>query len=170
MLALHVLFVSPNYDHGLYHMQTVRWIHDFAIVPGLGNLHHRLAFNNASFLYAALLDSGPLAGRGYYLANTLPAFALILQCAAGFGGLFQERQPIRGVNLYFALLLPAVLWQVSVMPLPGYSPDMIVFLLQVATGGELLRLFEAAAVGKNTAERWKRALPEQIGMRLGPRL
>jgi hypothetical protein len=39
-----------NGDSGEYHFNTIRWINAFPIVPGLGNLHGRLAFNQ-SFLY-----------------------------------------------------------------------------------------------------------------------
>jgi hypothetical protein len=70
---------------------------------------------------------------------------LILQCAVGFGSLFQAGRRVRLADLYFALMLPGVLWQVSTASLPGFSPDMIVFLLETATGGELLRMFEAGA-------------------------
>src|SRR5204863_7475062 len=45
-----------NYDSGLYHFQMIRWLNEYAIVPGLGNLEPRLAFNQSYFLYPALLN------------------------------------------------------------------------------------------------------------------
>ena len=150
VLANHVMFAPAYSDHGLYHLQTVKWLATYAIVPGLGNLHHRLAFNNANFLEAALLNAGPLAGRSYYLANTLLAYVLILQCAAGV--ILLLRAPKDGspnrpakAHLYFALMLAPVLWHLSTTHLPGYSPDVPVFALQVVLGGELLRLAELGA-------------------------
>lgn len=55
-------------DTWLYHQQMVTWIERFPIVPGLGNLHHRFAYNNSYFLYIAasardVFDHGPGDGR-----------------------------------------------------------------------------------------------------------
>lgn len=143
-LGSHVFFVPPHFDHGLYHMQSVQWIETYAIVPGLANLHHRLAFNNANFLYAALLNNGPLDGRAYFLSNTLLGYVLLLQCAAGFYGLFRQGERLTAARLYFALMLPGALWHLSTTHLPGYSPDVVVFALQVVMGGLLLDLIETA--------------------------
>jgi hypothetical protein len=142
VVANHVMFVPAHFDHGLYHMQAVKWISTYAIVPGLGNLHHRLAFNNSNFLYAAMLNQGPLADRSYYLSNTLLAFVLIVQTGAGVYRLVRSGGTFSKSTLYEALMFPAVLWQISTTHLPGYSPDIPVFCLQVVLGACLLRLIE----------------------------
>ena len=144
MLANHVMFVPPHWDHGLYHLQAVKWISNYAIVPGIGNLQQRLAFNNSNFLYAAALNNGLLAGRSYYVANTTLAFVIILLCANGFYQLFRG-QKFQVSNLYYALMIPVVLKQMSTTHLPGYSPDIPIFLLQVLLAGELVRLAEMEA-------------------------
>ena len=36
-------------DTGLYHAQAIRWIEEYGVVPGLGNLHSRFAYNSAAF-------------------------------------------------------------------------------------------------------------------------
>lgn len=41
-------------DAYIYHFNAVRWISEFPAVPGLVNLHERLAFNSSFFLFAAL--------------------------------------------------------------------------------------------------------------------
>lgn len=143
-LANHVMFVPPHWDHGLYHMQTVKWISSYAIVPGLGNLHHRLAFNNANFLYAAMLNWGPLEGRSYFIAGPLLVYGLVLMCANGFIQLLR-RGDLQAHHLYYALMIPVVLDWATTTHLPGYSPDVVVFVLQVVLGGELLRLVECGA-------------------------
>ena len=67
-LALH----RPcNPDSCLYHIATLRWFREYSIVPGLGNVHLRLAFNHSYYLYASLFDVGPLRGNGEHLANGL---------------------------------------------------------------------------------------------------
>src|SRR5438105_1899315 len=67
-LALH----RPcNPDSCLYHINTIRWFEQHPIVPGLGNVHFRLAFNHSYYLYASLFDVGPLRGHGEHLPNGL---------------------------------------------------------------------------------------------------
>jgi hypothetical protein len=40
-------------------ISATRRNHDYAIVPGLADLHARLAFNNEHHLFGALLSLGP---------------------------------------------------------------------------------------------------------------
>ncbi len=60
-----------HYDTGLYHAQSIRWIEEFGVVKGLGNLHCRLAYNSSSFALSALYSMAFLGGQSYH-------------CAAGF--------------------------------------------------------------------------------------
>ncbi len=69
-----------NYDSGLYHFNSVRWLNEYALVPGIGNLHPRLAFNQAFFTYAAALNLYPFIGHGHNLANSFLALLLIAEC------------------------------------------------------------------------------------------
>lgn len=45
-----------QYDTGLYHAQAIHWIEEYAVVPGLGNLHMRLAYNSAFMCLQALFS------------------------------------------------------------------------------------------------------------------
>ena len=58
-----------EFDGGLYHFSAVRWINEFRIIPGLGNLHGRLAFNSSFFTYVAALNFYPFFGHGRSIAN-----------------------------------------------------------------------------------------------------
>ncbi|MDE6213950.1 MAG: hypothetical protein K2M70_10810 [Lachnospiraceae bacterium] len=61
---------SPGqYDTGLYHAQAVRWIEDYGVVPGLGNLHMRLAYNSAFMSLQALFSLGWLLGQSLHTLN-----------------------------------------------------------------------------------------------------
>ncbi|HSY62530.1 MAG TPA: hypothetical protein VK796_11670, partial [Cytophaga sp.] len=42
------------YDTGLYHIQAIKWIEEYAALPGLANLHHRFGFNPIVFNLSAL--------------------------------------------------------------------------------------------------------------------
>ncbi len=141
MVANHVLFTPPISDYALYHLQSVKWISTYRILPGLGNLYNPLALNCSSFLYTAAIDSGWLEGRAYYVSTTLLAFVLILQCANGFYNLL-TRGKVKNADLFYALMIPVVLLNVSTSSLVAYSPDMIVFIMHIVLAGEVLRLFD----------------------------
>ncbi len=141
MLVNTVLFSAPNSDYALYHLQTVKWFSAYAIVPGLGNLFSPLANNSASFLLSAVLNAGWLAGRGYWLSNTIPAYVLMLQCFAGMLSLLRGEGD-RRVAFFWAVMTPVVLLEVSTAYIVAYSPDPLVFFLQIVLGAGILRLFD----------------------------
>ena len=61
---------SPGqYDTGLYHAQAIRWIEEYGVVPGLGNLHMRLAYNSAFMSLQALFSLGWIAGQSLHALN-----------------------------------------------------------------------------------------------------
>lgn len=89
-IALFLLFAYGtsrgiiHYDTGLYHAQSIRWIEEYGLVPGLGNLHSRLAYNSASFCLSALYSMAFLGGRSFHCCAGFLAFLLALVCAQGF--------------------------------------------------------------------------------------
>lgn len=73
--------IGPDriYESASYYLSMVRWATTYPLVPGLGNLHGRLAFNNSNLLYAAMLEVGPWYGRSNHLANGLLILMLLVQ-------------------------------------------------------------------------------------------
>ncbi|RZK62499.1 MAG: hypothetical protein EOO59_02390 [Hymenobacter sp.] len=66
-------------DAALYHAQFVQWLHHYPVVPGLGNLQSRLAFNSHAHLLTAFFS--PATGRGpafQQLVNSLGCLLLVL--------------------------------------------------------------------------------------------
>lgn len=50
----------PNsYDMELYHLQSMIWSNEYSVVPGLANIHGRLAFNPSSILLSTLFSYHP---------------------------------------------------------------------------------------------------------------
>ena len=83
LVLLTVLEISThtpgNPDTGLYHAQTIRWIETFPAVPGLGNLHSRLAYNSSWLTLNALFSFAFLGGQSYH---PLPGLiVLVITCA-----------------------------------------------------------------------------------------
>lgn len=70
-----------HYDTGLYHAQSIRWIEEYGVVRGLGNLHCRLAYNSSSFALSALYSMSFLGGQSYHCAAGWLAFLLAVVCA-----------------------------------------------------------------------------------------
>lgn len=70
---------SPGqYDTGLYHAQAIRWIEEYGVVPGLGNLHMRLAYNSAFMSLQALFSLGWLVGQSVHSLNGFFCLAALL--------------------------------------------------------------------------------------------
>lgn len=58
-----------HYDTGLYHAQAIRWIEEYGVVPGLGNLQMRLAYNSAFMSLQALFSLEWLLGQSMHSLN-----------------------------------------------------------------------------------------------------
>lgn len=69
-----------HYDTGLYHAQSIRWIEEYGVVKGLGNLHCRLAYNSSSFALSALYSMAFLGGQSYHCAAGWLSFVLAAVC------------------------------------------------------------------------------------------
>ena len=48
-----------NLDTGFYHLNSIRWVNEYHIIKGLGNLHDKLGFNQLFFVYSASLNFHP---------------------------------------------------------------------------------------------------------------
>lgn len=94
------------HDSGLYHYNVIRWNNEHALTPGLGNLHIRLAFNNASLLYSALVNTGPWAERGNHIGNGMLLMVLMIQSLVGLGRCLRADGAPRATDLFLAFLLP----------------------------------------------------------------
>jgi hypothetical protein len=126
-------------DTANYHMPAVRWISAYPIVPGLGNLHGRLAFNNSSFLYAAMLDVGPWSHRSHHLAHGLMAVVAILYFLSYVPAALGPRTRNFPVNLLNASFFPiAVLY--TYKGSTSYQPDLITFVLGLIVSSLLFEL------------------------------
>lgn len=125
-------------DSGLYHIHAVRWNSAAPIVPGLGNLHGRLAFNNSSFLYAALLDVGPWEQRSHHISNGLFAVVTMLYLLSSLR-VARDRQHPEWAYAFLKLLSFPLAVLFTYKSLSSYQPDMITFLLGVVV---VLQLFK----------------------------
>ena len=70
-----------HYDSDLYHAQAIRWIEEYGVIKGLGNLHVRLAYNSAAFPLSALFSMKFLQlDRSYHVMAGFFALVLAWEC------------------------------------------------------------------------------------------
>lgn len=79
-----------NSDTGLYHAQAIRWIETFRVVPGLGNLHTRLAFNSSWFVLTSLFSFTFLKIQSFHLTGSVFFLTSLLYFLNGFFQLFKR--------------------------------------------------------------------------------
>jgi hypothetical protein len=118
------------YDAGLYYQQVQKWAVACPVVPGIGNLHSRLAFPGASLLGAALLDfvAGPAWGARL-LGGAFAGLGLLHWSWVGWEG-WKHRDPI---DIGFGSI---GLWGfggiMSAQWVPAAAPDVLIALLVLA--------------------------------------
>lgn len=134
------------YDTGLYHLQAIDWMNRFSIVPGLGNLHHRFAFNSEWLLLNALFNFSFIFDRPVHTLNCLILF--ITTTAAIFNLVKILRGKICFSSLFQALLLIPIVYffydpiePVASSPstdLPAYLAIFLVLVLIIQYGQQNL--------------------------------
>jgi hypothetical protein len=120
------------YDTKLYHAQVILWYEQYAVVPGLGNLHTRLAFNSILFSTSTFFSFSFLKGQlmfpinGYF--NFLILIRLIVEIKLDFEekhyGFLMFEWLFVIVNLYFFGTLIS-------SPSPDYLASMLLFYVFV---------------------------------------
>lgn len=120
-----------HYDTGLYHAQSIRWIEEYGSVPGLGNLHSRLAYNSASFCLSALYSMAFLGGRSFHCCAGFLAFLLALVCAQGFRkGMLRKPQLsdfVRVMAIYYLLNI----FDEMISPASDYFMVLLTFFILI---------------------------------------
>ena len=150
-LANSARFSPLNADTGLYHLTLVRWIKSFSIVPGLGNLHGRLAFNNSNFLYTALLGVGPWNGHAHNMANGLLLFMLFVQFVCSSVAFLKDKAYVSLSSLFNVITFVLLLFitpQLWYLDISSPNPDFPVFILGIVLAASVFALFEAFESGK----------------------
>ncbi len=136
-VAHHATSIGNQYDTGLYHAQVVEWTNAYPAVPGLANLHGRLAFNNASLLFGSLVDSGPWRGAGEHVANGLFIVGLAWLLAAMAYGPGRESSGARPMALLLLVPLAAMTFHAD---LRSFATDPIAAVVVLAAVVTIYRL------------------------------
>lgn len=141
-----------HFDTGYYHLPTLKWIAAHPLVPGLGNLHGRLAFNSSFLLFAAMVDAAPWPGKAHFPANGLLMFVLLAQVLRGSRKLFLRDSTPRIPWLFQGLLLGPILAQILGPELSSLSTDQPVFALNIVISSQILLL---AVTADRSEKEWR---------------
>lgn len=133
--CLRSMGLSNNFDSGLYHFGSIRWMNEYPIVPGLGNVHWRLALNQSYFGFLSLINIYPLLNKGYAVGGLfllyLASFSLIQTARTQD---VSWRWLVGGVVFIYLGYLAGTL--------PNPSPDTAVGLLEIAIFVLLFRMIK----------------------------
>lgn len=125
-----------NYDSPLYHIQSIKWIQEYRVVPGLANLHYRFGYNSNIFILFALTSFNDVFGQQTYSVN------FFLFCFAVGYFIFNSYQSIQKkvVNVDVVIqfiLLYYILKNYDNLSSP--SPDYIVFVVPLVLISTLIK-------------------------------
>lgn len=122
--SLRATEVPIAFDAGLYHFASIRWLNEEPIVPGLANVHWRLALNQSYFGFIALLNIAPFWDRGYAASGLV---LLVLTTLT----LFQVAGRSEGIWRYVLLALLFLFVNQLSGVTSNPSPDFVVALLEI---------------------------------------
>ena len=98
-----------SYDTGMYDVPSVMWIVNFPVVPGLGNLHGRLAFNQSSHLLAALVEPGTTLRWSHHVINGLFLSVLLARIILSIFEYVRGKREAASLLFDVTLLAPTLL-------------------------------------------------------------
>lgn len=131
VLLLFAISSPVNYDTGLYHSQAIQWINEFGVIPGLGNLHGRLAFNSHFFLISALYDFSFLSDifKKIFPFYSVCSFLLLILVIREIFLIFKSIKKEAGFYVMFHLvILLSSLW-LFLKTISSPTPDTAVAIL-----------------------------------------
>ncbi len=119
------------YDSDLYHAQSIRWIEEYGVVPGLGNLHERFAYNSAAFAINALYSMKWLVGQSLHTASGF--FALLLSgTVLELGRTWKEKKlRLADYAMIGAVYYLVTIWDEVTAPSSDYLIMCTVFFLVI---------------------------------------
>lgn len=127
-----------QYDDGLYHLQDVQWMRDYALVTGLGNLHGRFAFNTSHTLLTAFLDALPTIPPARHILHGTLLTGFIVQALVSLNRLCRTAHP-RAHDAFYVMALPVTIF-VSPAFLAAIKNDYAVLIVGLFIAGQILRI------------------------------
>lgn len=120
-----------HYDTGLYHAQSIRWIEEYGVVPGLGNLHSRLAYNSAAFCLSALYSMAFLGGQSFHCCAGFLAFLLAVVCFEAVRKGRERKLLLSDIARIMGLYYLLNIYDEMISPASDYFMVLLVFFIVI---------------------------------------
>jgi hypothetical protein len=130
------------FDTDLYHTQYIKWIRSYAVIPGLGNIHGRFAFNSMFFTISGLFTF-EIKDTIIYPLNGLCFIILLIKLIYLFLNETKKENYWKSV-LYIFLFLISII--ILIPSLNSPSPDTICATLIIYTFLSVLSLIEKTRI------------------------
>lgn len=115
-------------DTDLYHAQSIRWIEEYGVVKGLGNLHNRLAYNSAFMSLQALYSWKFLIDQSMHVMNAylcmLVTLYALITCSCLQG-------KYKGSDCFKLVIFLYTIMNVELIASPGTDNFVLVFLFYI---------------------------------------
>lgn len=134
LIVLWAFFTSRgyiHYDSDLYHGQSIRWIEEYGVVPGLGNLHERFAYNSSFFALSALYSMKFLTGESLHACNGFFALLLTVTALDITGSWKRKRFTLSDFARVGAVYYLTTITNEVVSPASDYSIMCVVFFIVI---------------------------------------
>lgn len=120
-----------HYDTGLYHAQSIRWIEEYGVVKGLGNLHCRLAYNSSAFCLSALYSFSFLGGQSYHCAAGFFALLLAGVCSEVSAAWKRKRLLLADIVRLMGVYYLMIIFDEMISPASDYFMVLTVFYIVI---------------------------------------
>lgn len=130
-----------NYDDGLYHLQDVQWMTQYSIIPGLGNLHGRLAFNSSHTLLVAFLEGLPLPAASNHVLHGVFFVAFLCHILWAFHHLLHHQSALLEHSLL--VLVSPVFMLLSIRYIATIKNDYLILIVGFIIAALILKVSES---------------------------
>lgn len=117
-----------HYDSDLYHAQSIRWIEEYGVVPGLGNIHVRFAYNSSFFALSALYSMHFLGIQPIHAVNGFFAVLLSIEVLKAFRMRRLRLSDFARMGAFYYL---TILYRDVVAPASDYAVMCAVFFIMI---------------------------------------
>lgn len=132
-----------NYDSGIYHFASIKWVNEYPIIPGLGNVFSALAYNQSYFLFLGLLNVFPLWNHGVALGGLL----LLLMTGLSLAQFCSRSSKV----IRWAFGMPIFIFlNYLASTLSNPAPDTAVSFLQIVMFLSLIMIYESSKEQQET--------------------
>lgn len=120
-----------HYDTGLYHAQSIRWLEEYGLVKGLGNLHCRLAYNSSSFALSAMYSMSFLGGQSYHCCAGFLAYILAKICLEIWDSLRYGKLRISDFARVMCIYYLVIIFDEMISPASDYFMVLLAFYIVI---------------------------------------